>query len=455
MPAGTITLTNNSTAVTGSGTAFATELKANDFLVAIVGGTTYTLGVKSVESATALTLTTAYGGPTAGGLAWTPIPNGTLVGITAQIAADTARAIRGLNYDKQNWQQVYSASGNITVTLPDDSTYTGPSWKGIAVKIDDKADKASLDNYAKKGANTDITKISGLTTPLAVNQGGLGTTTVDGARQVLAVNGTVLTLGSINNVLTWHNDRYQSGGAFPLRDDDGTTLAYKYGAGMLLRTLDTFGYICVDKDTANLRVIGGAASGGIASYAYQNTLWGTRNTTVDNNGFIKQASPVVKIFSDGEFEVNDESEGVTVTRQGVGKYLIEGCTGLNADASWGGIDGGFEIPTDRNKQPRIWLDYEVNAEGSVLVKTYHRTHPDAPVFARNIIGDKNAEGIFTETVKDGESVDIPADSFVSVRVEMPADSIWNQKTEASRKATEQASRKALEESKAISNLKEE
>jgi hypothetical protein len=129
MPAGTITLTNNSTAVTGSGTAFATELKANDFLVAIVGGTTYTLGVKSVESATALTLTTAYGGPTAGGLAWTPIPNGTLVGITAQIAADTARAIRGLNYDKQNWQQVYSASGNITVTLPDGSTWTGPSWK--------------------------------------------------------------------------------------------------------------------------------------------------------------------------------------------------------------------------------------------------------------------------------------------------------------------------------------
>ncbi|EKC7012601.1 TPA: phage tail protein, partial [Enterobacter roggenkampii] len=28
---------------------------------------------------------------------------------------------------------------------------------------------------------------------------------------------------------------------------------------------------------------------------------------------------------------------------------------------------------------------------------------------------------------DGEPVDIPADQFVSVRVEMPADSIWNQK----------------------------
>lgn len=105
-----------------------------------------------------------------------------------------------------------------------------------------------------------------------------------------------------------------------------------------------------------------------------------------------------------------------VSRLSVGEYLIEGCTGLNADAAWGGIDGGFDIPTDRNKQPLIWLDYEVNADGSVLVKTYHRTHSTAPAFARNEI----------EGLADGEPVDIPADQFVSVRVEMPSDSIWNQ-----------------------------
>ena len=38
MPAGTIKLTNNSAAVTGTGTSFTTELAANDFLVAVVGG---------------------------------------------------------------------------------------------------------------------------------------------------------------------------------------------------------------------------------------------------------------------------------------------------------------------------------------------------------------------------------------------------------------------------------
>lgn len=144
------------------------------------------------------------------------------------------------------------------------------------------------------------------------------------------------------------------------------------------------------------------------------------NTTVDSNGFLKTASPVVKVFSDGRYQTNLESEGCTVTRLSIGQYLVEGCQGLNSDAAWGGIDGGFDIPTDRNKQPLIWLDYEVNADGSILVKTYHRTHPDAPAFARNEVDGLN----------NGDPVDIPIDQFVSVRVEMPADSLYNQKLSA-------------------------
>ena len=131
MPAGTIALTINSKTITGSGTAFTTELKVNDFVVAVVGGVTYTLGVASIASNTSLTLNTAFGGPTTSGLAWTAVPNQAMVGITAQIAADTARAIRGLNYDKANWQQVFSAPGDVTVTLPDGSQFTGPSWKKL------------------------------------------------------------------------------------------------------------------------------------------------------------------------------------------------------------------------------------------------------------------------------------------------------------------------------------
>lgn len=63
---------------------------------------------------------------------------------------------------------------------------------------------------------------------------------------------------------------------------------------------------------------------------------------------------------------------------------------------------------------------QVNADGSLLLKTYHRTHPDAPAFARNEI----------DGVSDGDPFDIPRDQFVSVRVEMPADSLYNQKIRA-------------------------
>ncbi|HID4702859.1 TPA: phage tail protein, partial [Enterobacter cloacae] len=158
---------------------------------------------------------------------------------------------------------------------------------------------------------------------------------------------------------------------------------------------------------------------GGTSWSYQEA-YTTGNTTRASDGTLKAASPVVKVFSDGAYQTNDESEGIKVIRLDVGQYLIEGCEGLNSDAAWGGIDGGFDIPTDRNKQPLIWLDYEVNADGSVLVKTFHRTYPDAPAFARNeLLG-----------INNGDPVDIPHDQFLSVRVEMPADSLYNQKLRA-------------------------
>lgn len=132
MSAGTLTLTNNSAAVTGSGTAFNNELVAGDFIVATVGGITYTLPVKSIGSGgTQLVLVSKYSGPTQAGAAWQAVPRTAQNQITAELVAQTTAALRGLNYDKQNWQAVFSASGDITVILPDGSSFTGPSWKKI------------------------------------------------------------------------------------------------------------------------------------------------------------------------------------------------------------------------------------------------------------------------------------------------------------------------------------
>ena len=131
MSAGTLTLNNNSPVVGGTGTSFATDLVSGDFIVVVVGGVTYTLPVLEVNSNTRLTLVSNYTGPRQVGAAWQAVPRAVQNQITAELVAQTTAALRGLNYDKQNWQAVFSVSGDITVMLPDGSTFTGPSWKSI------------------------------------------------------------------------------------------------------------------------------------------------------------------------------------------------------------------------------------------------------------------------------------------------------------------------------------
>ncbi|HFI4439299.1 TPA: phage tail protein [Escherichia coli] len=412
MSAGTLTLTNNSAAVAGSGTAFTTELAAGDFIVATVGGIPYTLPVKTVNSNTSATLVSNFTGPTQSGSAWSAVPRVALNMVTAALVAQSAEALRGLNYDKQNWQQLFSVNGNITVTLSDGSQFSGPSWPYMVSTVATKTDGA-----------------------VPVNQGGTGAKTPADARSKLGL-GSAATLDSgagLNQVLTSTNDGTKSfglGATYPpvntngqvatdptgfyrQNNTTGSNFFGHWGAGIgIMYSAPTKFNIFVRQDG---QIYFNRVSSG--SEDWRAIAKTSLNTTVDSNGFLKTASPVVKIFSGGRYETNDESEGVKVTRLGIGQYLIEGCEALNSDAAWSGIDGGFDIPTDRNKQPLLWLDYEVNADGSVLVKTYHRTHPKAPAFARNEL----------QGINDGDPVDIPGDQFVSVRVEMPVNSIWNQK----------------------------
>ncbi|MEC5782003.1 tail fiber domain-containing protein [Citrobacter freundii] len=184
MSAGTITLTNKSAVVSGNGTSFTTELAAGDFIVVTVGGVPYTLPVKSVESGTALTLVSNYTGPTQSGAAWSAVPRMALNMVTAALVAQSAEALRGLNYDKQNWQQVYSGAGSITVKLPDGTTFTGPSWKYLS------------DNMATKSGGA-----------VPVNQGGTGSTTESGARTNLGLgNSATRDVGTAAGTVAAGND---------------------------------------------------------------------------------------------------------------------------------------------------------------------------------------------------------------------------------------------------------
>ncbi|MDK2581740.1 MULTISPECIES: phage tail protein [Citrobacter freundii complex] len=437
MSAGTLTLTNNSAAVAGNGTAFATEVAAGDFIVVTVGGVPYTLPVKSVESGTALTLVSNYTGPTQSGAAWSAVPRVALNMVTAALVAQSAEALRGLNYDKQNWQSIFSGTGTATVRLPDGSSFTGPAWGGITDtlnnintalngKLEQQQNLKDLEDKAASRLNLGLGSAAVLNSGSALNQ--VLTVTNSGEKTfglgaLYPDNLTNTSLGS--NALGFFR---QSGAS-------GYDWYGDWGGGI------TFAYSLPSKFTmfvsqAGIVSFSMISAGGVETWRAK--VLTNRNTTVDSGGFIKTASPIVKVFHNGQSEVNDESEGCVVERLSVGQYLITGCIGLNSDAAWGGMDGGFEIPVDRNKQPRIWLDYKVNADGSVLIRTYHRVYPSAPSFAQNRIGNTDINGVFTETVADGELVDIPADSFVSVRVEMPQNSIWNQKQKDMLEAMEKA-----------------
>lgn len=466
MSAGTLTLTNNSVAVAGNWTAFTTEVAAGDFIVVTVGGVPYTLPIKSVESGTALTLISNFTGPTQSGAAWSAVPRVALNMVTAALVTQSAEALRGLNYDKQNWQQIFSGAGNITVRLPDGSSFPGPSWKYLAdnaamkengrvpiseggtggllnltsdssvLFIDNPLGGISLfaeyntQNYAKVwGA---YNKETSQYIPLGIAQGGTGgSNPIDSRKNLQIFEGDILpspTLGDFyNNMLAKGN------GVF--RNNDPLIELGQYSPTIFSRVSDVVAGITINYSNAIPVIVSNTLHGLATASGYSvNILYGTANTTVDVNGNLKRASPIVRVKGDGSAELNEEAEGITVERISTGVYKIAGILGFNSDRIWGGIDGGYVIPQNGNGLPLLWVDFTVEPNGDITLLTFHREHVNVPTFARNHI----------EGLNDGDPVDIPAGRWVDVRVQMPEDSIWNQKQIAIREAMERAERERQE-----------
>ena len=127
------------------------------------------------------------------------------------------------------------------------------------------------------------------------------------------------------------------------------------------------------------------------------------NTTIDANGFIKAASPIVKVFADGSSELNSESEGVVTKRVEMGVHAVLGTKGLNQDG-W-----TIEIPQDVNGNRLCFVETSYDEENEVLtLRTFTRKFD-----------------ISTAMVIAGEPMEIPSGRWIDLRVEMPADSIYN------------------------------
>ncbi|MEX6143565.1 hypothetical protein AB6G46_05445 [Providencia hangzhouensis] len=177
-------------------------------------------------------------------------------------------------------------------------------------------------------------------------------------------------------------------------------------------------------------------------------FYSTANTTKDSNGNLKAASPIVKVFAD-HIELNEESEGVEMEHLGVGHYLIKGVVGFNADGAWG-INNGFVIPQDHNGKNMVLIDYEVRPDGDIEVFVFHQQNTDLPErFQNKRIKHFDEEGV-PVYFENYEPCDVPESRWIDMRVEIPPNSIYNQKqAEAERIAKLEAERLAQEEAKRV------
>ena len=168
--------------------------------------------------------------------------------------------------------------------------------------------------------------------------------------------------------------------------------AYK-GHGILGSTItgSLYHYYMANRNAAQ-----GAARGAVKSL-----IRTAANTTVDPNGFLKNASPIVKLFAD-KIELNDEAQqqSITFEKLGVGDYLIKNSTGLSNDGWY------IEQPRDANGNIYHAVVHEQLESGDISIKTYE--------CKLNEIG---------QTVADLEKpIDIKENRFITLRLnELPRD----------------------------------
>ena len=124
------------------------------------------------------------------------------------------------------------------------------------------------------------------------------------------------------------------------------------------------------------------------SYTAVQKLYGKYNTTIDSNGFIKAASPIVKLFAD-KIELNDEAQQqeITFEKLGVGDYLIKGSTGF-AQEGW-----YVETPKDANGNSLVAVVYEQLENQDISVKTYKKKFD---IETASIVADLNDPVDITE-----------------------------------------------------------
>ena len=410
---GTIAINGNTATGTGTNwTAPASQVRVGQTII-VMSNPVQLFQISAVNSATSMTVTPAA----------SPALSGQKYGILVSdiISVDgLAQAMSQLikEYDENigAWETFATTSANQSITV---------TINGTPVTI------PGIGKLAQKGSNG----------ALAIADGGTGATTAEGSR-------TNLGLGSsaTKDVGTAAGNVMQVG-AFGL----GTI----NGDGPLLDAMDAFTPTCFSSHQNDGQTqLGLTANTGITSIVvnrgsrptrihqayilrrtwfsyYGGSSWSyqeaytTGNTTKSSDGTLKAASPVARIVASREAcqradiaedgfswcgcgTANSEAEGITLFRLDIGVYVLAGSTGLASE--------GWQLlpPMDPGGMGELGIvEAEQTGDRELTIRLFKLKY---------MLGD---DGDIIKT--KGELIDVPANSWIDVRLDMPADSLFNQR----------------------------
>ncbi|ENJ7585351.1 hypothetical protein ACVS1I_004222 [Providencia rettgeri] len=496
---GTVTTTANSTKLVGTGTKWLNNINrvsAEQAIQIQIGTTVHNNSIQSIQSDTELTLNF-------------PLPTSATgakyVILTTMVhsVSDAMNKIVSMNGANVQFSDILTRwmteQGIITATLPDQTTQQLRTTKEMDKQLDGKFDKAGGDvvgainvggNITSRGS---VVQINNEKTGGAVqlDTGISGTTRINSKRNngtwknhiLPDSSGTLMLVGDYgwggnkdNNLVTNESTittMLQSRATLSQiwRNTAATSYAAGYAANAYFKCGDTWVNISANQNNGVVTV-----TSGTSNVIKTTTLYSTANTTKDSNGNLKAASPIIRVFAD-HVDPNEEAEGVTLKKLHTGIYQLHGVLGLHSDASWGGINGGITIPCGINQLPLVYALYDVlekgkphpfdgrivepDEDGDIVLYTSYRQHdlPQNiqyerfklyPEFLRDATeGEESIPGFDGKVeLTPGEPCDIPRGHWVDVRVNMPSNSIYNQKqAEAERLAKLEAERLAQEEAK--------